>query len=121
MNEVIYSKKCNGVTHQVEPLVESAHDDGCYLYRLSATDDEGLGHSNTIEFQHGPVTESGINGLQSEHLLAVLIHRLRCFQSGDFACRENDIAITKLQEALMWLEHRTKSRIDRGVEGTSQR
>ena len=34
-------------------------------------------------------------------------------------CRETRIAITKLDEALMWLEKRTKDRTKRGVEGTS--
>ena len=40
---------------------------------------------------------------------------------GDFACRENSIAITKLEEALLWLNKRTQDRIARNVEGTSQK
>lgn len=33
-------------------------------------------------------------------------------------CRENSMAITKLEEALLWLRKRTMGREQRGVEGT---
>lgn len=35
-------------------------------------------------------------------------------------CRENSIAITKLEEALIWLDKRKKDRIERGVEGQNK-
>jgi len=73
----------------------------------------------SIKFQKGPIKEVGVNGCHQEDLIAIVIDRLQCFQAGDFACRENALAITKLEEALHWLNHRTKDRIDRGVEGTS--
>ena len=41
-------------------------------------------------------------------------------QAGKFRCRENALAITKLEEALHWLAHRTADRERRGVEGTHQ-
>ncbi len=69
-------------------------------------------------FQLGPVKDAGVNGATNEALLAVLIHRLQ-FLNGKFPCRENSLAITKMQEALMWLEKRTADRITRGVEGSS--
>lgn len=71
-----------------------------------------------ILFQNGPIKEVGTNGLTHEVLLEVLIDRLRGFQSGQYACRENAIALTKLEEAKMWLQSRTRERIARGVEGT---
>lgn len=71
-----------------------------------------------IHFQNGPVGEVGVNGITHESLLAVLIDRLRCFQNGLFSCRENALALTKLEEALHWLNERTKNRVVRGVEGT---
>lgn len=71
-----------------------------------------------IKFQKGIVPESGINGITIEALMAICIDRIRGFQSGEFACRENAIALTKLEEALMWLQKRTIDRIRRGVEGT---
>lgn len=69
-----------------------------------------------IAFQLGPVKDAGVNGATNESLLAALIHRLQ-FLNGKFPCRENSLAITKMQEALMWLEKRTSDRVARGVEG----
>lgn len=56
------------------------------------------------------------DGTTNEEILAVLIDRMNYLQSK-FPCRENAIAITKLQEALMWLNERTKGRVARNVEG----
>lgn len=56
------------------------------------------------------------DGTTNEELLEVLINRMNFLQSK-FPCRENACAITKLDEALMWLEKRTKDRIKRNVEG----
>lgn len=73
-----------------------------------------------IQFQDGPIKENGVNGLTNEVLLAVVIDRLQGFQGGAYRCRENAIALTKIEEALMWLQARTRDRIARGVEGTHQ-
>ena len=70
-------------------------------------------------FQDGPIKENGVNGVMNEDLIAIVIDRMRGFQSGDFKCRENALALTKLEEALMWLRKRTDDREARGVEGTS--
>jgi acetamidase/formamidase len=74
-----------------------------------------------VSFQNGPIKESGVNGCHNEDLIAIVIDRLQCFQAGDYACRENAIALTKLEEAMHWLNHRTQARINRGVEGTHQK
>ena len=76
-------------------------------------------HASLIRFQNGPIKENGINGLTNEALMTILQDRLRGFQSGPFSCRENAVALTKLDESLMWLHHRTASRQQRGVEGKS--
>ena len=73
-----------------------------------------------IVFQNGPVKEFGVNGISNESLLAIVEDRLLGFQSGQYACRENAIALTKLQESMLWLQKRTRDRIARGVEGTHQ-
>lgn len=57
-----------------------------------------------------------VGGTTLEEMLRVSIERLQDLNSR-FGCRENSVAITKMQEALMWLEERTKDRIKRGVEG----
>lgn len=72
----------------------------------------------TILFQNGPINDVGVNGLTHEVLLAIVIDRMRSFQAGQYACRENALALTKLEEAQMWLLQRTRGRMARGVEGT---
>jgi hypothetical protein len=71
-----------------------------------------------IRFQNGPVQEAGFNGISNEALVAIVIDRMRGFQSGQFACRENENALTNLEQAMMWLQKRTRDRMARGVEGT---
>jgi hypothetical protein len=100
---------------------------------ITVTDGPGAGGANhsyridwsngslLLHFQEGPIKESGVNGITQEALLAVIIDRLRSFQSGQFSCRENAIALTHIEEALMWLQRRTLARIQRGVEGTNQK
>lgn len=72
-----------------------------------------------INFQNGPIKEAKINGITNEALLAVVLDRLRGFQSGGYSCRENAVALTHLETAMMWLQKRTRDRMARGVEGTS--
>ena len=71
-----------------------------------------------VSFQKGGVGVVGVNGCHNEDLIAIVIDRLQCFQSSAFSCRENALALTKLEEALHWLNSRTKERQNRGVEGT---
>lgn len=72
-----------------------------------------------LNFQNGPIkSPEDFNGLTNEALLAVLIDRMRGFQGSQFACRENAIALTHMEDALMWLQKRTRDRLARGVEGT---
>ena len=77
-------------------------------------------HSRVL-FQNGPVTEYGANGVTHEALLTIVIDRLRSFQAGPFACHENAIALTHFETGLMWLHARTRARMARGVEGSSQK
>lgn len=72
-----------------------------------------------IHFQEGPVKEAGVNGVANEDLIVMVLERLMSFQNSDFKCKENEIAIQKLEEALMWLRKRTMAREIRQVEGTS--
>jgi len=73
-----------------------------------------------IEFQEGAVCEAGVNGVTNECLLSIVLDRLRSFQLGSHPCRENAIAITKIEEALHRLHDRTRDRVSRSVEGTEQ-
>ena len=73
-----------------------------------------------VNFQEGPIKENGVNGVANEDLLGMVLCRLEGFQNSEYKCRENAVAITKIEEALMWLRKRTNSRVKRGVEGTSK-
>ena len=83
------------------------------------TDVEGNGRTlGVVSFQNGPIKEAGINGVMNEDLIVMILDRLEGFQTSPFKCRENAIAITKLEEALLWLNKRTLDRERRNVEGT---
>lgn len=68
-----------------------------------------------IRWQDGPLGQKEPNGAFVETVIAAAISRLEFYNSGKFKCRENSLAITKLEEALHWLNARTQ---DCGVEGT---
>jgi len=80
--------------------------------------DNGINVFAAIKFQKGPINEVGVNGCHNEDLIAIVIDRLQSFQNSEFKCRENEIAIIKLEEAMLWLNFRTANRQKRGVEGT---
>ena len=87
----------------------------------SKTDAQGYSCSYSREvilFQNGPIPERGVNGVTQESLLAIVADRLRAFQAGPYACRENAMALTKVEEAMQWLHKRTLDRMRRNVEGT---
>lgn len=69
-----------------------------------------------IQFQNGPVSENGHNGVQLPDVLRICLARYQMLNKS-FRCRENSIVITKLQEAIMWDEERTAKRTQQGVEG----
>lgn len=110
----------------MQQLIEQAHN----------TDDDGRpaggfarGTGIEIEWQNGPLawvqgdTAGGRlepNGAFVEGVIAAALGRLEYYQSTPFRCRENALAITKLEEALLWLGKRTADRIARGVEGTHE-
>lgn len=90
----------------------------CHEYEITGYGRLNVNGVTRISFQNGPIAEEGVNGITQEALLAICIDRLRSFQAGKFACRENAIALTKLEEAQLWLFSRTLARMQRGVEGT---
>lgn len=88
---------------------------------------DGVGIS--IFWQNGPLGRVGTeervppNGAFVEDVIAAVIQRIQHYQEvdgGEFSCRENALAITKLEEALHWLEARTARRVAAGVEGTHE-
>ena len=71
-----------------------------------------------IEWQNGVVQNNVPNGASIEDVIEAVLQRLMFFQNSKFVCRENALAITKLEEALHWLNARTTRRKREGTEGT---
>jgi hypothetical protein len=75
-----------------------------------------------IQFQNGArKLPDSIHGVLDTDLLEIVRHRLSCFQQGPFATRENAIALTHIEEALLWMNKRVEDRIERGVLGTNNK
>lgn len=81
---------------------------------------EGGVRAMNLHFQKGPIQEAGVNGVTNEALLAIVAHRLQCFQNGQFACKANEIALDAVRNALHAMHARTRDRRARGVEGKSE-
>lgn len=77
---------------------------------------------NSLAFtlQKGPIKEVGVNGCQVTEIIAAA-RDILIAMNAKFPCRENACSITKLDEAIQWQDARTKDRMLRGVEGTSQK
>jgi len=123
----ITDHKINGLNDYLEINVTDEPGSGGANHHYTITVPElklGLAASNglhqTISFQNGPVLEAGVNGISNEALLVIVIDRMRGFQSGPFKSRDNACALTHLEEALMWLQKRTRDRMARQVEGTNK-
>ena len=85
---------------------------------MSFKQTDGTPGVNSQEVVFYKMNEDGTweNGTTLEEMLKVSIERLQQL-NGMFPCRENSVAITKMEEALMWLNKRTENRKARGVEG----
>lgn len=105
------------------------------LNQVYAVDEPGAGNANhtyevciqgdevtTIQFQHGPRLEPNSTlGVLDVDLLEIVRDRLKGFQSGEFSTRENAIALTHIEEALLWMNKRVEDRAARGVLGTNNK
>jgi hypothetical protein len=78
------------------------------------------GSKITFNIQDGPVEEVGVNGCQIDKMGEVWLNILQKF-NAKIPCRENSIAITKIEEALMWQMKRRENRVSRCVEGTNKK
>jgi len=99
------------------------------LHELDANGNPAGGASSgtgiSITWQNGPLGRGAErtepNGAFVEGVIQAAIGRLEFYQKANgskFSCRENAIALTHLETALLWLEKRTRDREEREVEGT---
>ena len=73
----------------------------------------------TIKFQKGPIREVGENGTQIDTLIEIGREIIDSLNRA-LPCRENALAITKMDEALLWLWKRRADREKRRVEGRNE-
>lgn len=120
----ITTHKVNGLNEAINVIAMDGPGSGgaSHHYRvepITASHPQGAIRPFDIRFQDGPIgSPADVNGASNEALVAVVIDRLQGFQNGPYACRENALALTKLEEAMHWLHSRTRERVQRGVEGT---
>lgn len=73
-----------------------------------------------VQFQHGPRGVDGSTpGVFDDDLLAIVQDRLEGFQSGPYACPENQIALDAVKAAREGLGVRVARRISQGVLGAN--
>jgi hypothetical protein len=89
-------------------------------HRYALENFEGGNEAQSLQFIEKDAAMNTVNdGTTNEEVLLMLIDRLK-FLGDRLPSRENSIAITKCEEALLWLNKRTADRKARGVEGTSK-
>lgn len=109
----------------MKPMNPEDFNPGERAYPFADSQETGVGiqvRSDSVTFwgQRGPIKEVGVNGCQIDAMVEFARKTIEVF-NAKFPCRENSLAITKLQEAEMWLRERTREREARGVEGTNQK
>jgi hypothetical protein len=106
----IYEDKNGVAVNAISSLADGTNVEGHIYDVLSGT------LQQRINFQLGPAPANGVNGLTTEALLAIAIHRTQ-FLDEQFPSQFNKRAINDMQNALHEFEERTRSRTERGVEG----
>ena len=83
------------------------------------------GRGFAISWQRGPLGRGKNriepNGAFVEDVIVAVIGRIEHYQTSQFACGENEEALTHLRLAAEALDRRTKEREARGVEGTHEK
>lgn len=124
---LVYDHRVNGLNDAItirpigEPGPGGAHTR--YVLELACPEDRSPVPRKTldIQFQSRPISgPTDFDGWTNESLIAVVIDRIRGFQRAQFACRDNAIALTHMEDALMRLQNRTRDRMARGVEGSNR-
>ncbi len=120
LNTIQKRNNLNAVYRKGDPGPGGAYH--TYQVEWPLDPETGLYHYDSICFQTGPrATSDNVPGILDTDLLEIVRDRLKCFQAGDYACRENACALTHIEEALMWMNKRVEDRAERGVLGTTEK
>ena len=75
-----------------------------------------------VSFQKGPRKDpEARHGVLDSDLMEIVRDRLKAFQEGPYATRENALALTCIEEALLWMNKRVEDRAERNVLGTMEK
>lgn len=99
-----------------------------YLFKTDSNGNPTGGQSSargiTVNWQDGPLgtgeNRKEPNGAFVEELIQIAVDRINFYNDSKFRCRENSLAVTKLEEALHWLNARTQRRTEKNIEGTHE-
>ena len=107
-------------------IIETIIEGTTYLvpkYRITSQGVEDAGDIE-IYFCKGNKDDNNVprqEGLFTETLIQVAKQYLESVNVGEMATRETSMVITKLDEALMWINKRSEDRKLRGVQATYQK
>ncbi len=107
-------------------LIETIIEGATYKVPTYKVDDDGVVDCKgvEIEFCKGNKQDPSVlrqEGIFTESLLQTAKQYLESVNVGQLASRETSMAITKIDEALMWLNKRAEDRKLREVQGTYQK
>lgn len=95
-------------------------------YRIHGIDDEHYTESIDdkpvldVKFQSGGTATTAKNGVFIEDLLIVAYARLEGYNK-QYPCRENSLALTSIEQAILWLTARKVEREARNVYGKEEK
>lgn len=121
LNTIQKHNNLNAIFRYDEPGPGGAYH-GYDIYPVEALPDKTELPLACIEFQCGARKDPNArHGVLDSDLLEIVRDRLKAFQDGPFATRENEIALQHVESALLWLAKRADDRAERGVLGTMQK
>jgi len=117
LNKTVFPSTERSISVEDDPEYGGAH---LYVFQNSRGFNNGIAESDQstqkIQFVQKNADGTMIPGVQSEQLLIALVDRHKKL-NDKFPSREGALAITKMEEALHWLQARVEERISRGVMG----
>ena len=122
MNKILSTIQKRNNLNTVITRDEKGNGNANHEYQVIFGDIETGKDGIMLQFQNGGRNiEGSIRGLTNEDMLEICRHRLQCFQTSEYACRENDKALEYIETALMWLNSRVEDRFERNVLGINSK
>ena len=107
------------VEEAAKAMADNGNPNSRFISIKNCKDKKGVPPIVSFDIQSDPIGEVGVNGCQARDMLEYCLRLIQSF-NAKFPCRENAITITRLEEALMWQDARTKDRERRKVEGKNE-